>query len=236
MALNSGVTVKYLGHSTFLFTSARGTRVLIDPWLEHNPACPAGDKSLPGLDLMLITHGHSDHMQDAVALAGKFKPQVVCNFEISLWLGKQGVTRITGMNKGGTTRFQDVSVTMVNAYHSSSIMDGDKVVYGGEPAGFVMEFGDNLRVYHAGDTCLFGDMKLIGELYQPHLVMLPIGDLFTMDPRQAAYACRLLSATKVIPMHYGTFPVLTGTPQELAQMTREQGVEVIALKPGESLT
>lgn len=236
MALNVGVAIKYLGHSTFLFTTAQGRRILIDPWVEHNPACPVADRALPGLDLMLITHGHSDHMQDAVSLARLFRPQVVCNFEISLWLGAKGVGRLTSMNKGGTAHFDEIAVTMVNAHHSSGIIDGDRLIYGGEPAGYIVDFGNGFRVYHAGDTCLFGDMRLIGELYQPSLVMLPIGDLYTMDPRQAAYACRLLNAGKVIPMHYGTFPILTGTPEELAELVREQGVEVITLKPGESVS
>lgn len=235
MALNAGVTVKYLGHATFLFTTGDGKRVLIDPWVEHNPACPAQDRNLPGLDLMLITHAHPDHMQDAVALARRFQPDVVCNFEISIWLSSKGVSKVTSMNKGGTARIGNLRVTMVNAFHSSGIIEGDRVIYGGEPAGYVVEFGNGFRIYHAGDTCVFGDMRLIGELYRPDLVFLPIGDLFTMDPLQAAHACRLLDARKVVPMHYGTFPLLTGTPEKLRELTRDQQVEVIALKPGESL-
>ncbi len=236
MALSAGITVKYLGHATFLFTTADGKRVLIDPWVEHNPACPVQDRNLPGLDLMLITHAHPDHMQDAVALARRFQPDVVCNFEISIWLGSKGVGKVTSMNKGGTARIGNIGVTMVNAFHSSGIIEGDRVIYGGEAAGYVVEFGNGYRVYHAGDTCVFGDMRLIGELYRPDLVLLPIGDLFTMDPLQAAHACRLLDARKVIPMHYGTFPLLTGTPEKLKELTRDLQVEVIALRPGESLS
>jgi L-ascorbate metabolism protein UlaG (beta-lactamase superfamily) len=235
MALNRDVTVKYLGHSTFLFTTPGGKRVIIDPWVEHNPACPPEAKTLPGLDTMLITHGHGDHMQDAVALARKFQPKVACNFEISLWLAGKGVENVVGMNKGGGVELNDIRATLVNAFHSSSISEGDRVLYAGEAGGFVVEFDNGFTIYHAGDTCVFGDMKLIGEIYEPDLVLLPIGDLFTMGPKEAAVACRLLNAKRVIPMHYATFPPLTGTPEALREATRDQGVEVIALKPGEEL-
>ncbi|HUV14575.1 MAG TPA: metal-dependent hydrolase [Acidobacteriota bacterium] len=237
MQLNKDVTVKYLGHATFLFTTPAGNRVLIDPWVDNNPACPEEAKALEGIDTMLITHAHPDHMQDAVALAQRFQPQVACNYEISIWLGRKGVENVTGMNKGGSVTLNDVKVTMTNAYHSSGILDDDgSVIYGGEPAGFVVEFENGFRIYHAGDTCVFGDMKLIADLYAPDLLLLPIGDLFTMDPREAAYACRLMNAKLVIPMHYGTFPVLTGTPDQLRELTSELGTEVIALQPGEAIS
>jgi L-ascorbate metabolism protein UlaG (beta-lactamase superfamily) len=237
MALGRDVTIKYLGHSTFLFTTPGGGRLLIDPWVDGNPACPDADKTLPGVDTMLITHGHPDHMQDALTIANAFKPRIGCNFEISIWLGGKGVQNVVGMNKGGSVRLNDIRATMVNAHHSSGIVeDGDRIVYAGEPAGFVVEFENGFRIYHAGDTCVFGDMKIIADLYQPELLFLPIGDLFTMDPREAAYACRLMNAQKVIPMHYGTFPVLTGTPEKLAELTRDLGTEVIAMKPGDTLT
>lgn len=209
--------------------------MIIDPWVEHNPACPPEAKTLPGLDTMLITHGHGDHMQDAVALARKFQPKVACNFEISLWLAGKGVENVVGMNKGGGVELNDIRATLVNAFHSSSISEGDRVLYAGEAGGFVVEFDNGFTIYHAGDTCVFGDMKLIGEIYEPDLVLLPIGDLFTMGPKEAAVACRLLNAKRVIPMHYATFPPLTGTPEALREATRDQGVEVIALKPGEEL-
>jgi L-ascorbate metabolism protein UlaG (beta-lactamase superfamily) len=237
MALMEGVTVKYLGHSTFVFTSPGGQKLLIDPWVENNPACPQADKALDRLDTMLITHGHPDHMQDAVALAKRFQPQIACNFEISLWLGSKGVQNVTGMNKGGSVKLNDVQATMVNAHHSSGIIEDDgSIVYAGEPAGFIVEFENSVKIYHAGDTCVFGDMRIIAELYAPDVLLLPIGDLFTMDPREAAYACRLMSAKKVIPMHYGTFPVLTGTPQQLKDLTKELGTQIIEMKPGDSLS
>jgi L-ascorbate metabolism protein UlaG (beta-lactamase superfamily) len=236
MALNRDVSIKYLGHSTFIFTTPDGKKLLIDPWVENNPACPYEDRQLDSLDTMLITHGHPDHMQDAVSLAKQFKPQIACIFEISLWLGSKGVENATGMNKGGSVQLNGIRATMVNAHHSSCIIEDDgTIVYAGEPAGWIVEFSNGFRIYHAGDTCVFGDMKLIGELYQPELVFLPIGDLFTMDPREAAYACRLLNAKKVIPMHYATFPVLTGTPDQLKDLV-DDGTEVIELRPGEVLT
>lgn len=235
MKLNNGLRIKYLGHSTFLFTTVEGKSLIIDPWIETNPACPDQAKKIDALDVLLVTHGHSDHMQDAVPLAKKFKPQIACNFELSLWFGNQGVENVTGMNKGGSTTIEGLKVTMVNAFHSSSIAEGDSVIYGGEPCGYVVEFENGFKIYHAGDTCIFGDMELIGELYKPNLTFLPIGDLFTMGPEEAARACRLLDAKHVIPMHYGTFPPLTGTPERLKKLTEDFGVEVIALKPGETL-
>lgn len=236
MALNRGVTIKYLGHSTFLFTTPGGKRLLIDPWVNENPACPESDKELEPIDSILITHGHFDHVQEAVSIAKKFQSQVACIFEISVWLGKKGVGNVTGMNKGGTVQLGDIRATMVNAYHSSGIIeDGGQVIYAGEAAGFVVEFENGFKIYHAGDTCVFGDMKLIADIYEPEVLLLPIGGHYTMDPLQAAYACRLMNAKKVIPMHYGTFPALTGTPEKLAELTRDLGTEIIVMRPGETL-
>lgn len=236
MQLNRDVKIKYLGHSTFLFTTPAGKKLLIDPWVQNNPACPEPDKSIDSLDTMLITHAHFDHLQDAVDLAQKHKPQIACIFELAQWLAGKGVENVNGMNKGGSQKLNDVGVTLVNAFHSSGVLEADgSVIYGGEAAGFVVEFENGFRIYHAGDTCVFGDMKLIAEIYRPEVIFLPIGDLYTMGPREAAYACRLMAAKQVIPMHYGTFPVLTGTPEELRELTRDVGTEVIALKPGEEL-
>jgi L-ascorbate metabolism protein UlaG (beta-lactamase superfamily) len=231
-----GTKLTWLGHATFKVETPEGKTVLIDPWVEGNPACPDPLKKFDKIDLMLITHGHGDHMGDAVALAKKHKPAVVAIYEIGEWLTAQGVEKTAGMGKGGTQVIDGISVTMVNAHHSSSIAVDGKLVYGGEPCGYVVRFPSGFSLYHAGDTTVFGDMKIIGGLYKPDLACLPIGDHYTMGPREAAYAIRLLGVKAVVPMHYGTFPVLTGTPEKLKEMTKDDtGLEIIALKPGETL-
>ena len=231
----AGVTFKYLGHSTFLFTTPAGKKVIIDPWIMKNPACPAAEKNITEVDTILVTHGHFDHIQDAVELGKRLKPAVGCIYETSLWLKKKGVENLSFMNKGGTQKINDLKVTMTDAHHSCGILDDDgSVIYGGEAAGYVVEFENGFRIYHSGDTCVFGDMKIIAELYKPDLIFLPIGDLYTMNPKEAAYACRLMNAKRVVPMHYATFPPLIGRPEELRELTKDIGTEVLALKPGET--
>jgi L-ascorbate metabolism protein UlaG (beta-lactamase superfamily) len=210
--------------------------VLIDPWTVGNPSCPPALKNLPRVDTILITHGHSDHLGDAIAIATQHKSQVVAMFEIAMWLANKKVANVLPMGKGGTQKIGEIEVTMVNAHHSSSIMDGDRMIYAGEPAGYVVKFPGAFTLYHAGDTCIFGDMKLIAELYKPDVACLPIGDIFTMGPREAAHAIRLLGVKHAIPMHYATFPMLTGTPEALREASKDiAGLEIHALKPGESI-
>jgi L-ascorbate metabolism protein UlaG (beta-lactamase superfamily) len=184
---------------------------------------------------MLVTHGHFDHIADAVELGKKLAPRVIAIYEIGHWLENKTVPNIMAMNKGGTQKLGDIHVTMVHADHSCGILDDGRIIYGGEAVGYVIRLEDGFTVYFAGDTNVFGDMRIIGELYQPDLAFLPIGDLFTMGPREAAYACRLLGVKKVVPMHYGTFPLLTGTPAALADLTRDLNIEVIGLSPGQSI-
>ena len=230
-----GVKITWLGHSTFFIQTPAGKRVLIDPWVQNNPACPADKKQLPGIDVMLCSHGHGDHIGDGVELAKKHNPVVIGAFELCMWMQKKGVKQISPMNKGGSQKAADIRVTMVHADHSCGIQDGEQIVYGGEACGYVVEFEKGLKLYHAGDTAVFSDMQLIRELYAPDLALLPIGDLFTMGPREAARACQFLRPKAVIPMHYGTFPMLTGTPNEFERMLADSKIELIVMQPGQAL-
>ena len=233
-----GNRLTWLGHAAFRIVTPSGRVLLIDPFLTSNPTCPEALKKPDRVDVMFITHGHSDHLGDAVSLAKQFQPEIVAMPEICGWLASQDADKAKGqgMNKGGTVAVGDVDATMVHAIHSSGIEDGGKMAYGGEAAGFVIRLPGGMTVYHAGDTAVFGDMKIIGELYAPDLALLPIGDHYTMSPREAALAIRLLGVKHVVPMHYGTFPVLTGRPETLRELTQDMaGLEIHALKPGESI-
>ncbi|MEW5982427.1 MAG: metal-dependent hydrolase [Acidobacteriota bacterium] len=230
----SGLSVTWLGHGTFLLRSPVGRRLLIDPWLEGNPSCPDAFKQVDSVDLILVTHGHFDHIGDAAAVAIRTGATVVGIFEACQWLETKGVTSTAGMNKGGTQEQHGIRITMVDAKHSSSFVDDGRITYLGEAAGYVLRFENGLSVYFAGDTALFGDMRLIRDLYQPSIAFLPIGDFFTMDPAAAARAAEFVGAQVVIPMHFGTFPILTGTPAQLRDLVAPLGVQVIDLLPGQT--
>ena len=231
----SGLQITYYGHSTFGFVTPSGKHVLVDPFLKDNPRCPKEMKNVDECDVMLITHGHSDHIADALDVAGRTGCTVIGMYELVAWLGSKGLKKGSGMNKGGTQTIAEMRITMVHADHSSGIDDGGQRVYGAEPCGYVIEFENGVKVYYAGDTAVFGDMHIIHELYGPQICMLPIGDFYTMGPREAAYACKLLRPKLVIPMHYKTFPALVGTPAELKSLVEGMGVDVVEMEPGETL-
>ncbi len=229
-----GIKLTWLGHSTFRVETPEGKTLYIDPWIAGNPMCPDSEKNVKRADVLICTHGHFDHIADAVDVAKKHGSTVVGIFELCLWMEKKGVKAIAPMNKGGTQNVADVKITMVHAVHSCGIQDGDQIVYGGEACGYVLEFSNGVKIYHAGDTAAFSDMAIIRELYAPKIAMLPIGDHFVMSPREAAHACKLLKPETVIPMHFGTFPILTGKPGELQQLAPE--VKVVEFKPGQTIS
>lgn len=231
-----GLKITWLGHSAARIETNSGSIILIDPFLKQNPTCPEREKNVKAVDLMLITHGHGDHVGDAVEIAKKHKPTVIGIYELCSWLGKKGVEKLQPMNKGGSQTVADVRVTMVHALHSSGIDDEGETIYAGDPCGYVLEFDNGLKIYHSGDTAVFGDMQIIHDLYKPDLALLPIGDHFTMGPREATYACRLLRPKAVIPIHHGTFPMLTGTPAEFKHLASDLGIEIIELKPGQTVS
>ncbi|MGI8825473.1 MAG: metal-dependent hydrolase [Chloroflexota bacterium] len=236
MATNQGITITWLGHATTKIEISDGKTILIDPWLETNPSVPDEHKQQDRVDLMLITHAHDDHMGDAISVAQKTKPDVIAIFDLTQYLDHKGVEKTNGINKGGTVDWNGISITMTDAVHSAGLMDGDMPVQGGTAAGFVLRFPDGFTLYFSGDTDLFESMRTIGRFYKPDLAMLPIGDHFTMGPKQAAEAIRMLGVKRVIPIHYATFPLLTGTPEALEREAADiSGLRVIALKPGQSI-
>jgi L-ascorbate metabolism protein UlaG (beta-lactamase superfamily) len=223
-------TLTWLGHATFRIDSPGGKRIYIDPFLNGNPKCPENEQSPERVDMIGITHGHGDHVGDAIDLAKKFSCTVVAPVELADWLSTEGVENVRDPNKGGTVDVDGIKFTLVNAHHSSSNNDGK---YTGEPCGIVVTLEDGTKVYFAGDTCVFGDMQLIGRLYSPDVAVLPIGGHYTMDPKEASVALELLGTKRCVPCHYGTFPVLAGTPDELTQLS--PGVEVHTPEPGGSV-
>jgi L-ascorbate metabolism protein UlaG (beta-lactamase superfamily) len=233
-----GTRITYLGHATFRFVTPGDEQIIIDPFLTENPQTPDDLKHVGELDTILITHGHFDHFSDVMPLQGQTGAATVSNFEIFSYLQRQGVENAMPVQKGGTIQVGGIKVTATHAFHSSSIaLDDGTVIYAGEPMGYVIEFESGFKVYHAGDTAVFGDMQLIGELYRPDVALLPIGDQVVMSPYEAAHATRLLGIPHVVPIHYGTFPFVPGTPEEFQEHVNEvaPGTTVHVMKPGDDL-
>jgi L-ascorbate metabolism protein UlaG (beta-lactamase superfamily) len=223
-------TLTWLGHAAFRVDSPGGKRIYIDPFLNGNPKCPESEQEPERVDMIAVTHGHGDHVGDSIDLAKKHSCPVVAPVELSDWLSNQGVAETRDPNKGGTVDVDGVAFTLTHAFHSSSTDDG---TYAGEPCGIIVRLEDGTKIYFAGDTCVFGDMQLIGRIYSPDVAVLPIGGHYTMDPKEAAVALELLGTKRCVPCHYGTFPVLAGTPQELKQLAA--GVDVAEIEPGDSI-
>jgi len=220
----------YLGHSAFHLESG-GTGVLIDPFITGNPTATANaDDFSP--QTILLTHAHNDHVGDTVSIGKRSGAKVIANFELATWLGKQGVGSVGG-NHGGTIPFEGGSAKFVPAWHTSSYTDGDTVISVGVPSGLIVRFG-GATIYFAGDTCLFGDMKLIGE-EGIDIAVLPIGDFFTMGPTDALRAVRFIEPKLVIPCHYDTFPPIKQDGEQFKQQVESQtNARCLPLKPGEA--
>ncbi len=233
MASEQQTRITWLGHATVLYQTAKGTNILVDPFIEQNPKYPKGFALPSKIHYILLTHGHGDHISDVVPVAKKHGSTVVAIYELADYVAQRGVEKTIGMNLGGTVQLDYVAATMVDAKHSSGAQDKNGTHYVGVAAGFVISVHGSPVIYHAGDTNVFGDMRLIGELYQPEIALLPIGGHFTMSPKEAAVAARLVAAKTILPIHFGTFPPLVGTPAELATMV-DSGVRVVQWNPGDT--
>jgi len=225
-------TLTWLGHGTFRFDTPGGKRVYIDPFLNGNPKCPESELEPERVDVIAVTHGHGDHLGDTVDIAKKHNCTVIAPVELADWLQiKHDLQNVLDPNKGGTVSVDELKFTLTNAHHSSS---NNNLEYMGEPCGIVVEVENGTKLYFAGDTCVFGDMQLIARIYSPDVAILPIGDHYTMGPREAAVALELLNVKRCVPCHFGTFPPLVGTPAELRELA--PGVQVEDLEPGDSVT
>jgi len=242
MDSGGATTITWYGHACVEMRTPGGTVVLFDPWFA-NPMSPKPPESVDRCDVMLVSHGHADHFGNALPIASRTRPAWPAIHELALWLASvyAAPDDVIGMNKGGTVDARGLRVTMTSADHSAGDWDNaaGSPRYLGEPAGFIVELEDGSKVYFAGDTNVFGDMRLIRDLYAPDLAILPIGGHYTMGPREAALAVELLGVAEVVPIHHGTFPILAGTPDQLRSelAARSLGeVRVHAPQPGEAIT
>jgi L-ascorbate metabolism protein UlaG (beta-lactamase superfamily) len=234
MSSLQGTRITWLGHATVLVQTAKGTNILIDPYIAQNPKYPKEFVLPSKIHYILLTHGHGDHIPDVAPVAARHGSTVVAIYELAAYVESKGVANTIGMNLGGTVQLNDVAATMVDARHSSGAQDEHGTHYVGVAAGYVLAISDGPVLYHAGDTAVFGDMNLIRELYHLKVAMLPIGGHFTMGPKEAALAARYLTPDMILPLHFGTFPPLTGTPQELAALV-DANIQVVQWKPGETI-
>ncbi len=219
----------YLGHSAFLIEGK--VKVLIDPFITGNDKSPVKPDDID-CDVIAVTHGHGDHLGDAVFISKRKNVPVIAIYELAEYISSKGANGM-GMNFGGTIDYKGVKITMVPALHSAGITESNFTHCGGLPAGFIIEM-DGKKVYHAGDTGLFGDMKIIGEIYNIDVALLPVGGLFTMDPKLATIAAKWLKPKYVIPMHYNTWPPIQQEPEEMREELEKNGIKLVVLNPGES--
>lgn len=234
--MNQEISFTWLGFGGFYIKSPGNKEILIDPWIRNNPVCPESIKNIEKVDYIFFTHAHRDHAEDAVWLGQETGATILAGWELAFILQKKGVQNVIAINKGGTRRFGELEITAVHADHSSAYVEGDQLIYGGEPMGFIIKFENGDKVYHAGDTNVFGDMTLISELYEPELALLPIGDAYTMSPKEAAKAVRLLNIKHVIPTHFGVFDFLTGRPSDLLDLLTDiEGLTVYDISPGQTV-
>jgi len=226
-------TLTWLGHAAFMVGSDRGKRIYVDPFLTGNPSTPDEHRKPDRVDVICVTHGHGDHVGDTVELSSRFPDApIIAQVELKSYLGRKGanVGEMPGLNKGGSTEIDGVTYALVNAFHSSSSDEGD---YTGEACGIVIRLEEGRTIYFAGDTCVFGDMQLIRHLWEPDYAVLPIGDWFTMGPREAAVAIDMLGNPRTVPCHWGTFPVLRGTPEELER--EAPNATIVRMAPGDTI-
>ena len=227
--------IRWLGHSAFEIISDEGVKILIDPFISNNPTCPIPVEDFEA-NIICITHGHSDHFGDAMEIANNTNATLVANHEISLFLGEQGFDCV-GMNTGGTVSILGINITMLDARHSSSIDFTDEVRPGGDPGSFLITLEDGTKIFHAGDTGLFGDLEtVVGNIFKPDIAMVPIGDRFTMNPFQAALASMWISPKAVIPMHYNTFPAIEQDPAIFSNFVYQlnPNIDVVIMNPLET--